>query len=448
MERPFTAMPRRRIIKERVNMRHIKIKALLSRVAKINLKAIYRKIFLYDFKRLISDIRGFNYKSPSAYKKLLQDKVFQKRLISFIVIIFFFIMIKGCIFKPKHMPVMPRPVQTGLVVEKDVPMYVDSFGTLSAIQEVDIKAQVTGKIKAVHFKNGDEVKKGDLLYTIDPSEYDAQAKKAQASLDQSAADLKLKTDTLERNKKLVERDLISKQEFESLQTELAAAQAKVNLDRAALDLAKISLGYCYITSPIDGVTAKSMLDPGNIVTADDGPVLVNIKNIDTLYADFTLSERELSCVRQAMGMGSLAVELRPEGEKDSYNGELVFIDNSVDNMTGTIYARALFDNKARKLWAGEFATIRLILSTIKDAVLAPHSAVKIGQKGHYLFVFAQDSKADLRLIQAGIRQGDYIVIEKGVNPGERVIITGILGLYPGAPLIDVEAHSKKQGEGK
>jgi membrane fusion protein, multidrug efflux system len=409
-----------------------------------NLKDISKKIKGYDYKGMIDKAKKFNFKSPDAYKKLFKDKVFLQRLIGVIVFILLFNTIKGCMFKPAEKLPPPRPVETGLVIQKDVPIYLESFGTLTALEEVGIKAQATGRIQEVHFSDGDYIEQGDLLYTIDPGEYEAQARKAQASLSQSLADLKLKTAILERNKMLAEKDLISKQDYESLQTDLAAAQAKVDLDKAALDLANINLGYCYILAPFNGITSKGQLDRGNIVIADEGPELVNIKNIDTLFVDFTLSEKELQRVRQAMKEGSLTVEIIPGALQDAYEGMLVFIDNAVDNMTGTISARAAVTNKDMALWAGQFVRVRLILQTAKDAVLAPYAGVKIGQKGHYLFVVTDEKKADLRQIKVDIRQGEYIMVTEGVSPGEKVVITGMLGLYPGAPVIGIKEGLRQE----
>jgi len=441
-------------------MKVVNIKDVLKKIKEFNFKAVPKKVLTYDYKDqvgrirnysykgLISDMKNFNYKNPDAYKKLFKDKVFQRRIILCVVAFVLFSMVKGCIFKPKKAPLPPRPVQTQLVIQKDVPIYIESFGTFSAIQDVDIQAQITGQIMEVHFKNGDYVSVGDPLYTIDPSEYKAQVDKAQASLAQSMAELKLNMDILERNKRLVEKELISKQDFESMQTDLVSSQAKVDLDRAQLELARINLGYCYITSPLNGVTSKSLHDPGNIVTADSGPVLVNIKTIDPLNVDFTLSEKDLSRVRDAMATEVLKVEIMPEGDKDTYDGKLIFIDNTVDGMTGTIYVRASVDNAARKLWAGQFFTIRLILSTQKDAVLAPSAAVKIGQNGHYLFVFTDENKADLRNITIGIKQGDYVISEDGIRPGEKAVTSGMLGLYPGAPVIEIAPSASAEKAGK
>jgi membrane fusion protein, multidrug efflux system len=413
------------------------IKYILQKIKGLNYKGLVARTRGYNYKKLIDDIKKFNYKSPDAYKKLAHDKVFQKRIVWCVILIFLFTMVKGCVFKPRKKPIPPRPVTTEMIIQKDVPIYIESFGTLSSVQDVDIKAQITGQIKDVHFNDGDYISAGSPLYTIDPNEYKAQLDKAQASLAQSLADLKLKLDTLERNKSLMKRDLISKQDFETLQTDLLSAQARVDLDKAQLELANINLGYCYIVSPLNGIASKGLVDPGNIIIANDGPVLVNIKSIDSVNVDFTLSEKELSRVRDAMTKGVLSVEIRPEGDKDSYDGTLIFIDNTVDNMTGTIFVRASVDNMERKLWVGQFVTVRLILSTQKDAVLVPSAAVKIGQKGHYLFVLTDENKADLRNIKIGIKQGEYFIAEQGVKSGEKAITSGILGLYPGAAVIEL-----------
>ena len=390
-------------------------------------------------KERVDRVKAFNYKSLDAYKKLFKDPKFRKGLL--VVVVFFIAVtfLKSCIFKPKPKPVMPRPVQTALVIKKDVPIFLESFGTLAALEDVNIQAQVTGKIKEVHFKEGDEVSAGDLLFTIDPSEYNAQLKKAEASLAQDVADLGLKIDTLDRNKLLIEKDLISKQDFESFQTEVAAGIAAVDLDRANVELAKIDVGYCYIKSPVDGLAGRRQVDPGNIVTANSGPILVNIKSINPLYIDFTISERVLSDVQAAKSKGVLKVIVMPEGIIDKkIEGELLFLDNAVDNMTGTILLRGVISNKQKDLRAGQFVTVRLILEIARGATLAPYGGVSVGQKGHYLFVATDDNKADLRQLTVGMREGDYIIIKKGVKPGEKIVTDGQLGLAPGVSIVDIK----------
>ncbi len=352
---------------------------------------------------------------------------------------------KGYFLKP-HRKMVPRPVQTAVAVEKDVPIYIDSFGNLTPPYDVNMKSQVTGQITEVHFTDGQDVKKGDLLFTIDPSEYKTQLAKAEAALAQDAVDLKMKKDTLERNKNLVKTNLISQQEFEKVQTDVATAEAKVKLDKATADLAKINLGYCSVVSPIDGKTGKRQVDPGNIVTANSGPTLVTVKTIDTLNVDFTVPERNLFEVRKSMSEGKLRIELTAEGdESGSHAGEVVFIDNTVDNATGTVSLRAVVPNQNRVLWPGQFVNVRLILGMTGNAVLVPYESVQLGQKGPYLFAVTRDNRADLRLVKTGDRQDSSIVIKEGLAAGERVVTSGQMGLSQGAPVIDVSQAAPPAG---
>ena len=378
------------------------------------------------------------------YKKL-PDKS-RKIIISICVFIFLvvsFSNMKGCLTRPKKVQIQPRPVQTGLVVKKDAPIYIESFGTLCPIYDVDIQAQVTGEIMEAHFDEGDEVKKGDLLFTIDPRLYKADLDKTEATLAEDLVDLKLKADILARNTLLVEKDLVSKQDYEQYQTDVAVLEAKILMDKADIEQAAVNLDYCYIKSPINGLTGKRQVDPGNIVTANTGPVLVNIKTVDPFYIDFTIPERDLSRLRDAMSKNKLDVKIKMEGEdKFAYKGELEFLDNSVSDTTGTVALRAVVQNKERKLWAGQFVRVRLVLDIQKDAVLAPYQAVRIGQKGEYLFAVTEDDKADLRLIKTGDREDDFIIINEGVSAGEKVVTVGQLGLSPGAPVVDVTDKGK------
>lgn len=341
--------------------------------------------------------------------------------------------------KPKAShEIPPRPVETAIAATKDTPRYIDSFGNMASIIDVNIQSQVTGQIESVHFIEGQDVAKGDLLFVIDPRSYKAQLQKAEAALAADTADLELKKITLERNKKLLERELISQQDYDKYKTDADAGQAQVDLDKASVDLAKINLDYCYITSPADGRTSKRFVDPGNIVPANTGPTLVNIKTIDTLYVDFTVTEIELDNIRKAMAEGTLNVLIAPEETQDySHSAELKFLDNKVDNTTGTILLRAIAQNKDRSLWSGQFVNIRLVLGIDKDSVVVPYETVQLGQDGPYAFVVDAQGKADLRMVATGLRCGDDIVVKNGLAAGEKVVTVGQMGLWPGAPLIDV-----------
>ncbi|MDD5226150.1 MAG: efflux RND transporter periplasmic adaptor subunit [Candidatus Omnitrophica bacterium] len=351
----------------------------------------------------------------------------------------------GCSGK-KETPVMPpRPVQTAVAVQKDVPYYIEAFGNLTPLMNVDIKSQVTGKILEADFTEGQRVALGDLLFSIDPAEYQAELEKSQAALKVDTVDLKMKKDTLERNRPLVGKELVSLQDFEKYQTDVDSEEAQITLDEANVALAQINLNYCSIKSPVNGIIGKRLVDPGNIVLANNGPALANIKTIDTLYVDFTVTDRQLADIRKAMATGILKVEVRvPDEGAKVYSGKLKLIENSVDNTTGTISLRAIVPNEGNALWAGQFVYARLILGIEKNAVLIPYAASQMGQKGTFAFVVMPGNKVDLRILQTGSRQDDDIVVEKGIAAGEKVVTVGQMGLSHGASVLEIPANGEKK----
>jgi len=449
----FKAFNLKKLLKQ---VKSFDYRRLPSRLKSYNYKGLFSRIRSFDFKGVLRRVSFFDFKAYSEYRKaspsfkLADCKRFIERrklkiYLYAILFLFIFSHIRGYAIKRLRSRVFPRPVHVAATIKKDVPIYIDSFGTMDAHYNVDIIAQVTGKLKEVHYKSGAEVKKGELLFTIDPSEYKAALEKARATLAEDSADLRLKKETLERNRMLFEKKLISQQEFDNYQTDVSMAEAKLEMNNANLELARINLEYCYIDAPISGVTNKHQLDAGNIVTANSGSALTNIKTIDNLHAYFTVPEKFLPKIRKAMSHAKLKVLVIPQGDdKTSYSGEVDFINNEVDNETGTITIRATIPNEGRALWPGQFVTVRLILGTEKDAVLVPYEAVSLGQKGSYLFVVTSDNKADLRIINTGGMEGDNIVVKKGVAFGESVVTAGQLGLSPGIPVIDVAKPESKK----
>jgi multidrug efflux system membrane fusion protein len=358
--------------------------------------------------------------------------------IGLVLVVTLFI-VKSCGRKPPEKKIPPKIVKAAKAGQQDADIFIEAFGNLYSPSDVNIKSQVTGEMKEVHFKDGDIVKKGDMLFTIDPSSYKATLDKAEAQLIQDLANLKLNKDTLERNRKLLAKELISQQNFEQYETNVTASEAMIKLDNANIDLAKINLAYCYIAAPTDGVCGKRQVDPGNIVTANNGPTLVNIKTVDPLYVDFTIPERNLDNVRDAMAKGQLKVIIaveRANEEANSREGTLHFVDNSVDNTTGTILLRASVPNADTRLWSGQFVNVKLVLRVEKDAVLIPYEAVQVGQDQgvlyDYVFVVTPGNTAEIRKITSGNKVDDHIIVEKGVKAGEYVVTAGQMGLRPGA----------------
>jgi multidrug efflux system membrane fusion protein len=312
-----------------------------------------------------------------------------------------------------------HPVTVAKVITKDVPLYLDEIGTCAAYETVQVQAQASGKIMARHFQDGSDVKKGDLLFTIDPRPY-------QAALDQAKAQAALDQVTLKRQEDLRARKVISQQDYD---TALANAQKS----QAAAEAAQVNLDYCYIKSPINGRVGLRNVDVGNLV-GPSTPPLVIIQGLDPIYTDFTVAENDLPLVRKYLGGPNVKVETYlADGSIAPRTGDLYFIDNSVQSASGTVRVRGVTANPDRALWPSEFVLVRFILDTLKDATLVPSQAVQVSQSGPFVFILKPDDTVELRSVTPGQRQrGDLMVIENGVKSGETVVVTGQLALSPGA----------------
>jgi len=314
-----------------------------------------------------------------------------------------------------------RPVLVAKVISKDVPLYLDEIGTCAAYETVQVQAQVSGQIIARHFQDGADVKKGDLLFTIDPRPYQAalQQAQAQAALDQV---------TLKRQTELRARNVTAPQDFDT-------AQANARKSEAAAAAAQVNVDFCYIKSPINGRAGLRLVDVGNIVSGNtgSGAVLLTIQGLDPIYTDFTVAETDLALVRKYLGGPNVKVETNsPDDKIPPRVGDLYFIDNAVQPGSGTVKARGVTPNPDHAFWPSEFVRVRFILDTIKDARLVPSQAVQISQSGPFIFVLKPDNTVDLRPVKPGQRQdGDLIVVESGIQPDETVVVTGQLALAPG-----------------
>jgi multidrug efflux system membrane fusion protein len=311
-----------------------------------------------------------------------------------------------------------RPVLVAKVTTKGVPVYLDEIGTCAAYETVQVQAQVNGVITSRDFQDGSDVKKGDLLFTIDPRPF-------QAAFDQAKAQMVLDQITLKRQQDLRARNVVSAQDLDT-------AQANAHKSEAAAESAQVNFDYCFIKSPINGRVGLRNVDVGNLV-GPASPSLVTIQGLDPIYTDFTVAETDLAFVRKYLGGPNVKVETRdPDGKIAPRLGDLYFIDNAVQPGSGTVKARAVTPNPDRALWPSEFVRVRFVLDTIKDARLVPAQAVQISQSGPFVFVLKPDNTVDLRPVKPGQRQdGDLTVIESGVEPDETVVVTGQLALAPG-----------------
>jgi membrane fusion protein, multidrug efflux system len=378
----------------------------------------------------------------------------------------------------------PSPVQVAVAINQDVPTYLEAIGKTVAREVVSIQPQVSGRITQLHFTDGANVKKGQLLFTIDPRPFEASLKQAEANLSKSVA-LKKQAEAnlareiaqakwgltqVERYGTLIEQGVVPREQYEqlratydSLKANAEAARAAVNsadeaikVDQAAVESAKVEISYCYIRSPIDGRAGQRLVDIGNVVSPGGGSSsrtainstnsggsnsLLVIERLDPIYADFTISQNSLTAVQQQMRNGSLTAEVRlPDTANAPVVGQLTFLDNSVQDTTGQVNLRATIPNGDHRFWPGRFVNIRLILNTIHQAVLLPATAPQMSAKGPFVYVVKQDSTAEQRPVTLGQRQGDLIVIEEGVQAGERVVINGQLGVTPGGKVLIEQPH--------
>lgn len=352
----------------------------------------------------------------------------------FIVLIALLLTLRTIANRPtQRQPPGPRPVTTAKVITQDVPLYLDEIGTTAAYETVQIQAQVSGQIVSREFKDGADVKKGDLLFLIDPKPYEAALASAQA-------DLALNQATMKRQEELKAKNVTASQEWDT-------AQANARRSQAAVAAAQVNLDRCYIKSPIDGRAGLRNVDIGNVVGPGSTAPLLTIMGMDPIYTDFTVAEPDLPLVRRYLENPNLKVVTDAEGDNvEPRDGKLYFIDQAVQQGAGTVKLRGVTPNADRALWPAQFVRVRLVLDILKDAKLVPSSAVQIGQNGPYVFIVKSDSTLELRQVKPGQPQGDLVVITDGVQKGEMVVTSGQLQLSPGMKVNPRQSGTEGGGE--
>ena len=333
---------------------------------------------------------------------------------------------------PRQKP--PSPVRVAQLKQEDIPVYIEAIGNVGSLQVVQIKPQVSGKLLDAHVKQGQLVKKGDLLYTIDPLPYEAALEKARGTLQKDEATMSFAKKKMERYVELVKQDFVSQLTFDQYQSEYQAAQAQVAVGKADVEIAEINLNYCTITSPIDGMVSQFNIDPGNLVVANDPNTLTVIRQINPADIKFSVPQKDFQEIQKSMKGETLKFEVIVIGQPEKYEGEVYFIDNHLDLSTGTILLRGEVPNEGGALWPGEFVTIRMLIKTIPNAIMAPTSAVQTGQQGSYVYVVKPDMTVDYRQVTVGEKYNNDIVIEKGLALDETVVVDGQINLYPGAKI--------------
>lgn len=328
----------------------------------------------------------------------------------------------------------PTPLVTIVQASsQDVPRYLDEIGKNAAYESVTVTPQVGGRIIERHFRDGENLRKGQLLFVIDPRPYKAQLDSAQATLAQNKAALDLAKIQFSRDQEIINTRAISRQDYDTKKNAVDVNEAQVAAAKAAVETAKLNLEYCYIHSPIDGRAGARLVDVGNVVQANTTGLL-SVQRLDPIYATFTVTERDLPAVQKQMGLGELKamVRLPSEPEAKARVGRVEFLDNTVQNGTGTVNLRATVSNSDRHFWPGQFVDVKLVLATEKGAVLIPNQATQVSQQGPFVYVVKADDTAELRQVQLGQRQGEDVVVTAGVAANERVVLTGQMLVRPGA----------------
>jgi multidrug efflux system membrane fusion protein len=328
----------------------------------------------------------------------------------------------------------PVPVTADVAKLKDIPKKIRAIGNVGAFATVSIKARVNGELQKVHFKEGEDVPRGKLLFTIDPQPFQAVLNEALARLEKDKALAAKAEDDYRRYENLMQRGSISREQFDQVRTNLGALTATILADEAVVENARVQLGYTSIYSPVSGRTGDLLIDQGNMIKAnDDNKSLVVIQQIQPIYVNFSVPESNLSEIMSRFKKETLFITVISEGAGSvPEKGRLIFIDNSVDPRTGSISLKGIFDNHSRQLWPGQFVNVVLTLGDLKDAVTVPSQAVQNGASGSYVFTITPDNKVEYKPVSAGRSYNGETVIEKGVLAGEKVVTDGHLRLTPGA----------------
>ncbi|TAN37442.1 MAG: efflux RND transporter periplasmic adaptor subunit [Verrucomicrobia bacterium] len=331
---------------------------------------------------------------------------------------------------------MVMPVKLTPALKMETPVIISAFGMTEDRESVDIIPQVSGQLVKTFIQDGAVVTNGQPLFLIDPRDYESRVQQAEGAVAADRANSELARLTLERTQPLLAKKLVSQEDFDTLKTKEAAVAAQLKADEAQLALARLNLERCTVTAPLAGVCSKRYVDDGNLVAAGQSR-LTNIRSYDPLDIEFSISEEYLLMLRQVMATDPIKLDIIPRGDTNHYTGTLTFLDNAVDQQTGTIRLRGQLPNPKLKLWARQFIEVRIIAGMLHDAVMVPEGAVQFGKQGPYLFVAKPDSTADLRPVKTGVRYNDLLQIVAGVNGDENVVVLGQLMLFPGAPVMDV-----------
>lgn len=351
----------------------------------------------------------------------------------------------ACAKKPELKKSLPTVTITP-VIQKTVPLFVEGVGHIEPINSVEIKSQVTGVMTDYYFKRGQDVKKGDLLISIDERPFQARVDEATAAVARNMASVKLAEDTAKRNAPLVQDDYISQNTYENLVTNVLTGSANLESAKAQLEEAKINLGYCSIHAPMDGRTSDLMVDPGNLILENANESLLTLNQICPIYATFSISERYLPRIQRLQRQNALRVQAYVDDVGcPPFEGFLEIIDNQVDMSTGMVQMKANMANSEKYLWPGQFVTCHLILQMLDGALLVPEATIQNSTQGKYVFVVGENNTIKKQMIEVGQRHPmSTRVVTKGLSPGQQVVLEGQINIFDGAKVTVVASKTAEE----
>jgi len=337
------------------------------------------------------------------------------------------------------------PVTVAHVIQKPMPLEVRGIGTVEPSSNVAIHAQITGELTSVLFTEGDDVKEGQVLFTLDRRPLEAALKQSEANLERDLAQAANATAQARRYEDLADRGIATREQMDTSNATAIALQATVGADRAAVENARVQLQYATIASPISGRTGALMVHPGNLIRANDTAALVLINQLSPTNVSFSVPEAELPDLKRYLAMGPITIEAQPPNDETRPSeGHLTFVDNAVDQTTGTIKVKGSFPNTDHRLWPGQYVNVVVTLTTDRTAVVMPLAALQAGPQGSYVFVIKPDQTADLRPVTVARQTASEVLIKEGVSPGDTVVTDGQLRLVPGSR-VSIKTESGRAG---
>jgi RND family efflux transporter MFP subunit len=345
------------------------------------------------------------------------------------------------------------PVTTALVESRDVPVKLKATGAVTPLQSVDVRAQVTSTVRELHIREGQNVKKGELLFSLDARTEDANLKKALAQVEKDRADLSTARRNLERQQELFRQKFIAQAALDTVQNQVDTLTGQLAIDQAAVEAARVAIALTEIRAPFAGRTGTISVRAGSLVQpGPTAPALVTITQIDPIAVAFTVPEKELPTIQAAIRGGSLAVIATSQAGSERFKGKVTFVDNAVNTTTGTIQVKAEFANGDARLWPGMYVNVELSPRTIQNASVVPAQAVQTGPEKRFVYVVQDDRKVASIPVKVDYIEETFAAID-GVKPGARVVVEGAQNLRPGSVVAEADRSSPDapktgKGEGK